>query len=96
LFREGVDPVQLYITIAGLSWFYLSNQHTLSAIFGRDLLDPVARAARLDHMIEVVLSWLARPTDVMTDATTGAMNDTTSPAASDGGAQRLNPAEVPA
>ena len=34
VFKPGVDPVQLYISIAGLSYFYLSNQHTLSAIFG--------------------------------------------------------------
>ena len=26
----GVDPVQLYITIAGVSYFYMSNIHTLS------------------------------------------------------------------
>ena len=36
VFKPGVDPVQLYISIAGLSYFYLSNQHTLSAIFGRN------------------------------------------------------------
>ena len=29
-FRGGVDPVQLYVSIAGLSYFYLSNSHTLS------------------------------------------------------------------
>ena len=33
VFRAGVDPVQLYITIAGVSYFYLSNIHTLSVIF---------------------------------------------------------------
>src|SRR5215208_7234628 len=37
-FRGGVDPLQLYVSIAGLSYFYLSNSHTLSAIFGRDLI----------------------------------------------------------
>ena len=31
---RGVDPVQLYISIAGLAYFYLSNNHTLSTIFG--------------------------------------------------------------
>jgi hypothetical protein len=34
---HGVDAVQLYISIAGLSYFYLANNYTLSAIFGRDL-----------------------------------------------------------
>jgi len=57
-FRPGVEPMQLYITIASLGYFYLSNRHTLSAIFGRDLLAPKQRAARLAHMVEVVLGFL--------------------------------------
>ena len=57
-FRGGVDPVQLYVSIAGLAYFYLSNSHTLSAIFGRDLLAPKARAERLSHMTEVILGYL--------------------------------------
>lgn len=52
--RGGIDPVQLYISIAGLSYFYLSNQHTLSTIFVRDLLSPRARSARLKHMTELI------------------------------------------
>ncbi len=60
VFREGVDPVQMYITIAGMSYFYLSNQHTLSAIFGRSLLSPRAKKERLQHMIDVALSYLER------------------------------------
>ena len=58
VFKPGVDPVQLYISIAGLSYFYLSNQHTLSAIFGRKLLSPVAKTKRLDHMVDMVRSYL--------------------------------------
>jgi AcrR family transcriptional regulator len=58
VFRRDVDPMQFYITIASLGYFYLSNRHTLSAIFGRDLLVPRQRAARLAHMIEVVLGYL--------------------------------------
>ncbi|MBU3651833.1 MAG: TetR/AcrR family transcriptional regulator [Limnohabitans sp.] len=61
VFRSGVDPAQLYITIAGLSYFYLSNQHTLSAIFGRSLMSPRARRERLQHMTDVVLSYLQTP-----------------------------------
>ncbi|MEY2660134.1 MAG: hypothetical protein RLZZ123_1306 [Pseudomonadota bacterium] len=60
VFRPGVDPVQLYISIAGLSSFYLSNQHTLSVIFNRKLLAPTARAERLRHMTEVILSYLRK------------------------------------
>ena len=58
IFRGGVDPVQLYVSIAGLAYFYLSNSHTLSAIFGRDLLAPKARSERLSHMTDVILGYL--------------------------------------
>jgi len=57
-FRGGVDPVQLYVSIAGLAYFYLSNNYTLSAIFGRDLLTPKARSERLSHMTDVILGYL--------------------------------------
>jgi len=45
VFRRGINPVHLYISIAGLSYFYFSNTPTLSAIFGRDLSSPAARRA---------------------------------------------------
>ncbi len=58
LFRGGVDPLQLYISIAGLAYFYLSNNHTLSTIFGRDLMTPKALAQRLSHITEVVMGYV--------------------------------------
>ena len=57
-FRADVDPIQLYISIAALGYFYFSNAATLSAIFGRDLLDPEAVAFRRRHVVEVILSYL--------------------------------------
>ncbi len=59
-FRGGVDPVQLYISIAGLAYFYLSNNHTLSTIFGRDLMTPKARQERLSHIADVILGYVLR------------------------------------
>ena len=58
LFRAGIDPVQLYITIAALGFFYMSNRHTLSTIFGRDLGAPKALDARGVHIADVVLAYL--------------------------------------
>jgi AcrR family transcriptional regulator len=58
VFRGGVDALQLYISIAALSYFYLGNNHTLSAVFGRDLSTPRARDERLAHMTDVVLGYL--------------------------------------
>ncbi len=60
IFRSGVDPVQLYISIAGLAYFYLSNRYTLATIFDRDLLARRALAERLAHMTDVVLGYLIR------------------------------------
>ena len=57
-FRGGVDALQLYISIAALSYFYLGNNQTLSAVFGRDLATSVARHNRLAHMTDVILGYL--------------------------------------
>ena len=57
-FRGGVDPVHLYISIAGLAYFYLSNNPTLSTIFGRDLMTPKALSERLSHITEVVMGYV--------------------------------------
>jgi len=59
-FRNDVDPVQLYISIAALGYFYLSNRHTLSTIFERDLLAARSQSERLKHMTELVLGYLSR------------------------------------
>jgi AcrR family transcriptional regulator len=40
VFRAGIDPTELYIAIAALGYFYLSNSATLSAVLGRELRAP--------------------------------------------------------
>jgi len=57
-FRKGVNPVHLYISIAGLSYFFFSNTPTLSAIFGTDLSSPAARRARRRHVVDLVMQAL--------------------------------------
>jgi AcrR family transcriptional regulator len=59
VFRRGVDPVQLYISIAALGYFYLSNNYTLSTIFGQDLMQARALQQRLAHMTALVLGYLS-------------------------------------
>ena len=55
IFRKGINPVHLYISIAGLSYFYFSNTPTLSAIFGKDLSGQAARQARRKHVVDLVM-----------------------------------------
>ncbi|WEX10128.1 TetR/AcrR family transcriptional regulator [Chelativorans sp. AA-79] len=56
IFRPGIDPVNVYLTIAALGYFYLSNRHTLSAIFDRELGSPKRLAEWEDHIVESVLA----------------------------------------
>ena len=56
--RGGIDAMQLYISIAGLAYFYLSNRHTLGAIFGIDLMTKDALDERLAHMTAVVIRYV--------------------------------------
>lgn len=58
VFRRGVEPMQAYVTIVALGHFYVSNLHTLSAIFGTGLGSEAAIEAREAHSVEVVLGWL--------------------------------------
>ena len=36
-FRKGLDPVEIYLSILALNYFYVSNRHTLSAYLGINL-----------------------------------------------------------
>ena len=58
VFRQGVDPAELYIHIAALGFFYFSNIHTLSAIFERDLDAPRTRRRHVKQAAEVILGYL--------------------------------------
>jgi TetR/AcrR family transcriptional regulator len=58
VFRKGVNPVHLYISIAGLSYFFFSNTPTLSAIFGKDFSGTAAKRARRRHVVDLVMQSL--------------------------------------
>lgn len=58
VFRKDVDPMQLYISIAGLGYFYVSNMSTLSVIFGRDLNQFAMIQEREAQAVQMVLDYL--------------------------------------
>jgi TetR/AcrR family transcriptional regulator len=58
VFRAGIDPIELYISIASLCYFYYSNIHTLSAIFGRGLSERSEISRRRQHVIDFVNAYL--------------------------------------
>lgn len=59
VFREDVDPVDLYLSISGLAYFFLSNQHTLSWLLDRNLAGKANLKRRRAHIIDFVLGYLA-------------------------------------
>ncbi|MDM0017910.1 TetR/AcrR family transcriptional regulator [Variovorax saccharolyticus] len=58
VFRADFDAINLYISIAGISYFFFSNNHTLSAIFGKPLGSRGALVQRRRHVIEFALNAL--------------------------------------
>lgn len=57
--RPGIDPLQLYISIASLCFFYVSNIHTLTVVFAHDLKARKALDKRIEHVVALVLSGIA-------------------------------------
>lgn len=58
VFNDRFDPVDLYLSIAALTYFYFSNRHTASVIFDRDITTAKQMRQRRAHIIEFVLSAL--------------------------------------
>lgn len=58
LFRRNIDPLDLYISISALGFTYISNQHTLGVLFGRNLISEEALANRLETITEMVLRFV--------------------------------------
>ena len=56
--KAGIDPVQLYISIAGLSYFYFANAATLSTAFDRVLMSATELKRRRSHAVEVILGYV--------------------------------------
>jgi AcrR family transcriptional regulator len=59
VFRPGIDPVQLNITIAAIGYYYLTNRFTGSILFERDLMAKQALEERLDFNIDTILRLVA-------------------------------------
>jgi AcrR family transcriptional regulator len=60
VFRAGIDPVDLHMSISALAVFHVANRHTFSLIFERDFESPRALVARRDSIIEMVVRFVRR------------------------------------
>ncbi len=60
VFRSGLDPVDLHMSISALSFFNTANRHTFALIFKRDLDSPAATVARRDSIIEMIVRFVRK------------------------------------
>jgi AcrR family transcriptional regulator len=60
VFRPDVDPIDLHMSISALCFFNVSNRHTFSLIFKRELDNPAAIAARRESIVEMVVRFVRR------------------------------------
>lgn len=58
IFRTDVDPMQLYISIISLCYFYVSNMATLSVVFGKDLSQFALIQDREAQAVQMVVDYL--------------------------------------
>lgn len=61
VFRSGIDPVQLNITIAAIGYYYLTNRFTGSIVYHRDLSSPEAFDERLQFNLDTVNRIICKP-----------------------------------
>jgi hypothetical protein len=61
VFRADIDTVDLHMSISALSFYNVSNRHTFSFIFGRDLGAAEVHAARRASVIDTILRTVRAP-----------------------------------
>ncbi len=60
VFRAGLDPVDLHMSISALSVFNIANRHTFSLIFQQDFDSSASIVARRDNVIEMIVRFVRR------------------------------------
>lgn len=59
-FRSDIDAIDLYLSISGLAYFFLSNQHTLSWLLDRKLVTRDRVSVRRKHVVDMVLTYVRK------------------------------------
>ena len=59
IFRAGIEPIDVHMTISALSFYNVSNRHTFLCNFGVDFFVPSTRARRREQLIQTVMRWVS-------------------------------------
>jgi hypothetical protein len=57
--RRGLDPMDVYMSIAALSYFNVSNRYTFSTIFGVEMGSKAFLSARKRSITDTILRYVA-------------------------------------
>jgi AcrR family transcriptional regulator len=60
VFRQGIDPLELHLSISALSFFNVSNRATLALIFKHDIGTKKNFAQRREHIVEMILRYVRK------------------------------------
>ncbi len=55
IFRYGIDPIELHMSISALGIFHVANRATFSLIFKRDMASRRALAVRRREVVDIIL-----------------------------------------
>jgi TetR/AcrR family transcriptional regulator len=67
IFRSGLDPAVVYLTLSSLCYHYLSNQYTLEIALNKDLSSVSSRKEWLQHVTNLVLQYCVSEPSVTLD-----------------------------
>ncbi len=59
-FRDGIDAVDLHMSISALCFYNVSNRHTFKHNFEVDFDSPRVRARRRDQIAQIILAWVRK------------------------------------
>jgi AcrR family transcriptional regulator len=58
IFRTGIDPVDLHMSISALCFYNVSNRYTFASNFGVDMSSAKSLKKRRAQITEIVLAWV--------------------------------------
>jgi AcrR family transcriptional regulator len=58
IFRPGIDPVDLHMSISALCFYNVSNRYTFASNFGVDMSSAKSLKKRRAQIAEIILAWV--------------------------------------
>jgi AcrR family transcriptional regulator len=57
LFRDGIAPIEVHLTISALGFHYVSNKYTFARLFDIDMNSEEAFRKRREEVVDIILRW---------------------------------------